>query len=165
MAAKSEEAFEELMRGGTFPQEDVVDYRIPEGETEARREVKVRRVQRFFRKAVLGSYENRCALTGISSPELLVASHIIPWSQDESRRADPTNGICLNALHDQAFDRHLITFDEDFRLVVSEKLKRANVSEFQKQSFEELEGVKLSLPHRFCPDDEALAKHRDAFVA
>ncbi len=99
------------------------DLAFPSGPTEATREVKVRRVQRFFRKAVLESYKNRCAISGLAIPGLLVASHIIPWAEDESRRADPTNGIALNALYDKAFDRHLISFDENFRLVLSHQIK------------------------------------------
>ena len=56
-------------------------------------------------------------------PELLNASHIIPWSKDIARRADPCNGIALNALYDRAFDRGLITFDESFRQVLCHAYK------------------------------------------
>jgi len=84
---------------------------MPGGATEKNVLIKTRRVQSFFRAAVLTSYDNRCALTGLAIPELLNASHIIPWSVDEKRRADPRNGICLNAFHDRAFDRGLISFD------------------------------------------------------
>ncbi|NBB78912.1 MAG: hypothetical protein GVY36_05625 [Verrucomicrobia bacterium] len=89
--------------------------------------------------------------------------HIIGWSDNEARRADPTNGICLNALHDKAFDRHLITFDEDFRVVLSPLLKSKEVSEFHSHNFERLEGRTLCLPHRFLPDPDALAQHRETF--
>lgn len=110
-------------------------------------------------------HENRCVLTGISVPQLLIASHIIPWREDEDRRADPTNGLSLNALHDKAFDRHLITFDEDCRLVVSSFLRKNDVPEFQSANFAELEGATLMLPHRFAPDPRALEEHRNVFVA
>jgi len=114
---------------------------------------------------VLSSYENRCALTGIAVPQLLIASHIIPWSENEDRRADPTNGLSLNALHDKTFDRHLITFDEDFRLVVSSFLRKNDVPEFQSANFAKIEGATLTLPHRFAPDPRALEEHRNSFVA
>ena len=68
---------------------------IPAGPTEAIRTVRARRVQAFFRSAVLTSYESRCALTGLAIPELLNASHIIPWSENTARRADPRNGLAL----------------------------------------------------------------------
>ncbi len=62
-------------------------------QTEAEAIVRIRRVQTFFRAAILTSYESRCAMTGLAVPTLLVASHIVPWSDDVSRRADPRNGI------------------------------------------------------------------------
>ena len=164
MADKSETAFEALM-GGTVPGKAVSEIEQPSGLSEVERMVKTRRLQTFFRNAVLSSYENRCALTGIAVPQLLIASHIIPWSENENRRADPTNGLCLNALHDKAFDRHLITFDEDCRLVVSSFLKKGDIPEFQAVNFAKLEGATLMLPHRFAPDPRALEEHRNAFVA
>ena len=66
--------------------------------------VGARRGQQWFRRAVLASYEQRCALSGISDNNLLVASHIAPWAMEKKRRLDPRNGICLNALCDRAFD-------------------------------------------------------------
>ena len=54
---------------------------------------------------------------------LLNASHIIPWSVDKMRRADPRNGLSLCVLHDRAFDRGLIAVDEDFRIILSEKVR------------------------------------------
>ena len=164
MADKSESAFDALM-GGTVPGKPVPEIEQSSGPSELERMVKTRRLQTFFRNAVLSSYENRCALTGIAVPQLLIASHIIPWSENENRRADPTNGLCLNALHDKAFDRHLITFDEDCRLVLSGFLKKGEIPEFQSANFAKLEGVTLTLPHRFAPDPRALEKHRNAFVA
>jgi HNH endonuclease len=164
MADKSETAYEVLMRG-TVSGKNIPAIEPPSGPSEVERITKTRRLQTFFRNVVLSSYENRCALTGIAFPELLIASHIIPWSENEDRRADPTNGLCLNALHDKAFDRHLITFDEDFRLVVSGFLKKGNIPEFQAANFAKLEGSTIMRPHRFAPDPRALEEHRNAFVA
>ena len=161
MAAQSEQAFELLMLTDRSEEADL--NATIEGPTEILRNVKVRRVQSFFRKAVLGSYENRCALTGLARPELLIASHIIPWSDNKHRRADPTNGICLNSLHDRAFDSHLITFDENLRLVVSDKLKTGKQYGFEDFNFQSMEGKRLRTPHRFAPDQAALAEHRETF--
>jgi len=163
MAEKSEAAFESLMASSPT-QEDKIERQSPDGPSESERTVKVRRVQTFFRNTVLANYEGRCALTGIAISQLLIASHIIPWSENEERRADPTNGLCLNALHDKAFDRHLITFDDDYRLVVSSILKKHDAPDFQSTNFSNLEGCTLSLPHRFAPDQQALHLHRNSFV-
>jgi len=90
-------------------------WEMPEGPTEVVRTIRARRVQAFFRAAVLASYEYRCALSDIALPELLNSSHIIPWKVSVERRADPRNGIALNALYDRAFDRGLMTLDEELR--------------------------------------------------
>lgn len=117
---------------------EIKEPKFPTGETETIREIKARRVQNFFRRTVLQSYGNRCAISGLAIPQLLVASHIIPWSEDVSRRADPTNGIALNGLYDKAFDRHLISFDEDFRVVLSPKIKAKSEDAMIREYFFEL---------------------------
>ena len=133
----------------------------PEGPTEIERQVRVRRIQGFFRAAVLTSYNYRCALSDIALPELLTACHIIPWSANQERRADPRNGIALNALYDRAFDRGLITFDASWRLVVSSRLKTDNPPIIQRQALLDMEGHALRMPERFAPDPEAMAYHRE----
>lgn len=110
IAAEAEAAYARLTGRDAPPLETELD--LPEGPTEIVRTVRARRVQSFFRAAVLASYEYRCALSDIALPDLLNASHIVPWKTDTARRADPRNGIALNALYDRAFDRGLITFDD-----------------------------------------------------
>lgn len=116
--------------------------------------------QSLFRQIVLGAYRNQCALTGLPDSRLLVASHIVPWSEDPAMRLNPRNGIALNALHDRAFDRGLITFTEDLRLQISPALE-SDSSEFAKLAFQTREGTQLAIPDKFAPDPEALAHHRD----
>lgn len=88
--------------------------------------VKTRTNQSFFRQAILSSYSSKCCLTGINIPELLIASHIIPWARDKKNRLNPQNGLCLNSLHDKAFDKGLITFDDNYKLILSKKIKNIN---------------------------------------
>lgn len=133
---------------------------IPGGATEKNVLVKARRVQSFFRAAVLTSYDNRCALTGLAISELLNASHIIPWRVDEKRRADPRNGICLNALHDRAFDRGLISFDEDLRVIVSSTISNTDECDLHRSQLVALSGCPLRLPERFQPESAAVEYHR-----
>jgi predicted restriction endonuclease len=160
MSEQSEAAYEELM-GSTSKLQLPEVRQIPDGPSEVERTVRTRRLQIFFRNTVLASYEFKCAVTGVTVPKLLIASHIIPWSKGESRRADPTNGLCLNALYDRAFDGGLITFDEEFRMVVSEMLKKDQPPEFQQINFLKQEGRALILPHRFHPDNSAMQHHRE----
>jgi len=126
---------------------------IKEGK-ETFRLVKTRANQSFFRDAVLSSYSASCCLTGINIPELLVASHIIPWSEDTKNRLNPQNGLCLNSLHDKAFDRGLISFDENYRLILSTEIKRKRI-----KYFSDLEGHQLTLPNKFLPKLEFLEYH------
>ena len=122
------------------------------------REVKIRVNQSFFRNTVLSSYNFKCCLTGMDVPELLIASHIIPWSQDKKNRLNPQNGICLNNLHDKAFDSGLITFDSSFKMVLSKQLKEnKNVS--IETYFHKFDGVQLNFPKRFIPDKEFMEYH------
>lgn len=135
--------------------------RAAEGPTEGTASVKVRLGQRYFRQAVLNAYKGRCAITGLGIRDLLVASHIIPWSQAEAHRLDPQNGIALNALHDKAFDRGLITFDSDLRLVCSKALTDHFANATVNQSFKAYEGQPLSLPAEAAgPKAEYLEWHR-----
>jgi len=126
--------------------------------TEKNRVVKTRVNQSFFRDMILSSYDFKCCITGINQKELLVASHIIPWSKDEKNRLNPQNGICLNNLHDKAFDRGLISFNSDYRLIVSNELKQ-NKSPSIDLYFTNIEGLKIMLPKRFLPNNDFLKYH------
>lgn len=130
----------------------------PVGPSEREATVRLRRHQRFFRSSVLAAYEGRCAVTGLALPELLIASHIVPWSRDEERRADPSNGLLLEPLLDRAFDRGLVTFDEDEQLVCSRQLQRRGAAAERLVS---LAGLPLRRPRRQPPSAEALSWHRE----
>lgn len=136
-------------------QDFVVDIEVfPEG-IDVVRSVKTRLNQNFFRRLVLASYDNKCALTGIEAPELLVASHIVPWAKNKEIRTTPQNGICLNALHDRAFDEGYITFDEDLSIIYSTRLPTV-----AKAALKSFGSSKLRLPSRFVPDSSLIAFHR-----
>ncbi len=127
---------------------------------EKERIVKTRVNQNIFRTIILATYNNKCCITGIANPELLIASHIIPWSEDEKNRLNPMNGIALNALHDKAFDAHLITISaKDYTLKVSNLFKKKEVSLSIKQNFLDLDGKEIYLPDKFLPDKEFLKIH------
>ncbi len=116
--------------------------------------------QGFFRSMVLAAYDGRCCLTGLAIPELLNASHIVPWRVDKGNRTNPRNGLCLNALHDRAFDRGLISVDGDFRILVSPAVRKGK-SDSENGLLLRYEGSQLELPHHFQPDPSFLAYHRD----
>jgi hypothetical protein len=123
--------------------------------------VKTRVNQNFFRLSVLAAYNNTCAITNIKINEFLVASHIKPWSKDKNNRLNPHNGICLNYIHDKAFDKGYITIDKNHRLVVSNKLKEFYTNEFIENVFKKYEGYKILTPQKFEPSAEFLEYHND----
>lgn len=133
---------------------DTYIYEAREG-IDVHRTVKARKNQSYFRDMLFASYEGKCALTNIAQPELLNASHIKPWAIDKEARLDPRNGILLNALHDRAFDRGLITFEDDLSLIIS---KHIDMPEMSRPFFE---GKSLNRPRRFAPDPAFLSYHRD----
>ncbi len=123
-----------------------------------------RQGQNFFHDAVFSAYNSTCCITGINVPELLIASHIKPWakSDDKTEKANPRNGLCLNALHDKAFDIGLITLDKNYTIIVSSKLKKArHLDEKTKDWICAYEGKGIILPHRFLPDPIFIEYHHD----
>lgn len=125
--------------------------------------VQVRKNQHIFRRAVLNSYNNRCCISGLSEERLLVASHIVPWSEDQQNRLNPQNGLCLSALHDKAFDVGLITVTTDHRVLVSPSLKRKSTDTFMAESLLKFDQHPIVLPERFKPKAEFLAWHGQRF--
>ena len=127
-------------------------------------ETKRRKGQDYFRRMILANYNSRCALTGIDIPQLLLASHIIPWS-DKSHKEDrlnPCNGICLSALYDKAFDKGLITFSpDDYTVCLSSSLCENETKEYYDLHFGCIIGKKLMMPAEYLPNREFLAYHRE----
>ena len=103
------------------------------------RKVKTRSKQGFFRNSVLSSYNEKCCISGLNYSKLLVASHILPWSVDQSNRLNPRNGLCLSVLYDKAFDLGLITISTDYRIQVSEELKARASDNFSKENLHKIE--------------------------
>lgn len=122
--------------------------------------IKARIGQQTFRDVILAIYGNRCCLTGIDLPEVNRASHIIGWAERVETRMDPRNGICLSATYDAAFDRKLITFDDDYRLVLSKSIKDRVPTGTLKHHFLSKQGQRLELPARLHPLKEYLEHHR-----
>jgi putative restriction endonuclease len=137
------------------------EYVPPDVPTETSATVKVRTMQSFFRKVVLAAYDYKCCITGNPVEDLLVASHILPWSNFPRHRLNPKNGLCMAAHFDKAFDRCLITFDNEMRLVLGPMLKRHIQNPAIESEFARREGQRLTCPHRFLPDADFLAYHRD----
>lgn len=141
-------------------QDILFDLKGLKGETVVR-EVKTRVNQSVFREMVLANYSTKCAITGIDIPELLLASHIVPWSKNENERLNPENGICFSALYDKAFDKGLIGINRNFQVILSASLKKKKETSFYQNHFASIENLKITHPIKYLPRKEFLEYHLD----
>lgn len=126
--------------------------------------VQVRVNQMRFRKSVLVGYNTTCCISGLQNEQLLIASHIVPWSEDHHNRLNPQNGLCLSALHDRAYDQGLITVLPDYTVRVSAKLKAKSADAFLQESLLRFDKAPIRLPTRLAPAPNFLAWHASHFA-
>lgn len=170
-APASEEALRRLFEVSegneleVLPKEGIRVRRPPrEGPTETVANVKIRRGQEYFRDAVLNNFAGRCGVCGLAVRDLLVASHILPWSKFPAERLNVRNGLCLSRLHDAAFDQYLIAFDDNMRLLLSPRLKAELPQRSVAENFGAFAGEALVLPDDAQPpDQDFLSTHRGRF--
>lgn len=143
--------------------EQIIDdevFEFPLG-TERETIIKQRVNQNFFRSTILSSYNLKCCITGLSISDFLVASHIKPWKADELNRLNPHNGLCLNSIHDKAFDKGFITVSPDYKIKVSKYFNDFKKDEAVTDFFTKYENQSIILPDRFLPSKEFLEYHYD----
>jgi putative restriction endonuclease len=134
-------------------------FKVPSGPSETTRLAKQRVHQAFFRDAVLSSYESTCCITGLAVPECLIASHIVPWSEDEKSRTDPANGLCLSATFDRLFDAGLMTITSDLTIRFSSQVVRSQNS-VTRDLLLRYHNCPIRKPHRFLPSMERIEWNR-----
>ena len=112
--------------------------------------------QGYYRGQILTRWEKKCAITGLSITTVLIASHIHPWKDaTDEERLDVGNGILLSPNLDALFDKHLISFEDNGKILISKLL-----SENQKDVLG-LDG--LSLREVYEDMMSYLALHREVF--
>jgi hypothetical protein len=112
--------------------------------------------QRVFADRVKSNYGWRCAMTGIATREFLVAAHIVPWSEDESIRLDPANGICLSTFVDRAFDGGYIRIHDDYTVHVD--WGRVGADGALREALAPIDGRSLTLPDKSQPNPDFLRR-------
>lgn len=120
--------------------------------------VKIRIGQSEFRSLVLSNFQSTCCLSGVSEEAFLVASHIIPWSHDKSKRGDPSNGLCLFVEFDNNFDKGLISISDDYSVIVSSRCSTFSLPLRDRLAL--LEGRKMALPSVTVIKPNFLQYHR-----
>ena len=118
--------------------------------------------QKIFREKILPNYNDQCAITGIKTPSLLTAAHILKWSENKKQRMNPQNGICLSKLVDKCFEDGIIKINKNYKVVLSEDIIKdaALFKDLKKYS-----GKKIKLPKikKFQPNVDFLQTHWDKF--
>lgn len=95
-------------------------------QTEKEQIVKARIGQSNFKKKLINR-ECKCALCGVTDKNLLIASHIKPWSKSTNvERLDVNNGLLLCPNHDSLFDKGFISFDATGKIKISNQLEESS---------------------------------------
>lgn len=82
-----------------------------------------------YRQELMTWWQGQCAVTGAAVSEALIASHIKPWAKsDNTERLDVYNGLLLSANMDRLFDRGLIGFADDGRLIRSRRISDVDLA-------------------------------------
>jgi hypothetical protein len=118
--------------------------------------------QKVFADAVKTNYGFRCAITGIKTKDFLVAAHIVPWSEDQSIRLDPSNGICLSLLVDRAMEKGYLLIEDDLTIRVD--WNRVGDDQALRSQLGPYEGQKLNAPAAGAPNPAYLQRRRRILV-
>ncbi len=93
---------------------------VPTNTTERAGLITSRVGQGAYRKRIIHRWEYKCAVTGFNKLDILIASHIVPWSDsNDNERLDVDNGLLLSPTYDALFDRHLISFENSGKIIFS----------------------------------------------
>ena len=122
--------------------EDIDSQYIDPTPTERKGLVNSRIGQGKYRRQVIKKWRGQCAVTGCNIQSLLIASHIIPWrdSTDKQRR-DVDNGILLSPVYDALFDKYLISFNDNGKILLSPSFKREEQKKLNISGLEKIEGL------------------------
>lgn len=126
-------------------------------ETERKGLVTSRVGQGAYRKRIIHRWEYKCAVTGFDRLNVLIASHILPWAKaNDNERLDVYNGILLSPTYDALFDRNLISFENNGKIILSTTIE---MDAFKKIGVTGKERIANLSPNNFA----YLDKHRNQF--
>jgi putative restriction endonuclease len=120
--------------------------------------VKTRVNQSLFRRIITNNYSNSCAVCNLNIDKLLVASHILKWSDNQKERLNPENGLCLCNIHDKAFELGYLGITGDYELNISEELSSIS-EETYVAMFKRHQNQKIIMPDKFYPNPSFLNSH------
>jgi hypothetical protein len=145
--------------------DDDSDISLEDAYTKA--EVKIRLGQDRFRKNVEKVWKGKqCAVTGINYEPLLIASHVVRFSEClPGEHWDGANGMFLTAHLDALFDKYLITFikkEFGFKIKWSKHVDKTALYELNIKGHEVL-NTKVLRHEDHLKFEEYMLKHNEAF--
>ncbi|MFQ5763060.1 MAG: HNH endonuclease [Candidatus Bathyarchaeia archaeon] len=159
MEMTEEKAYEALKSG-----DKAFIERVFGGHAGDRQAIVTQRVgQNAIRRYALDRYANQCGLCDIRESEMLVASHIMPWAEDEINRGNPRNVICLCLVHDRLFEKGMLTLLDTYKAEFSERFRASCNESIMLDAWVKNTNEKLRLPSSGEPDPMLLRKHRERF--
>lgn len=88
---------------------------------------KIRMNQGTIRKNALKKYNGCCTICNMNIENLLIASHIKPWSKsNDEEKGDINNILLLCPVHDALFDDNYISFDDNGNMLISAVIDEDN---------------------------------------
>ncbi len=116
----------------------------------------------IFKRVIPRIYESQCSFTGMKlvsmhGYSLIDACHIVPFSVSQNDKI--SNGIALCPNMHRAFDRGIVSLDQDFNILVSDHFEENTENNY---SLRKLKGRKAILPAKikYQPSRENLEWHR-----
>ena len=109
--------------------------------------------QGAYRKRIIHRWEYQCAVTGFNKLEVLIASHILPWKMaTDEQRLDVDNGLLLSPTYDALFDRHLISFENNGSIILTDSIEtdayaKIGITGKERLRLDVKDGVKYYLEH------------------
>jgi 5-methylcytosine-specific restriction protein A len=138
--------------------EPLVEYELKlPNETERKGLVTSRVGQGIYRKRIIHRWEYKCAVTGFDKLNVLIASHIVPWADStDNERMDVHNGILLSPTYDALFDKHLVTFENNGKIILSNTIETQAFHKIGVTGQERIQSLSAS-------NHDYLEKHRIRF--
>lgn len=162
LAFESECLIAKLLNKSVEEASDIDTDHLPQGK-ERELVIKQRVGQGFFRSAVMSSYNYRCCISGVRTPQLLEACHIADWASNIENRTNSKNGLCLNPFFHKAYDNYLLAITPEFKVILTKELLLKTDNPLFKTYLEELNGRTITLPDKFKPQKELLGLHYNEF--
>ncbi len=120
---------------------------------------KYRLQQSKFRRDLLIHWEG-CSITGCENSKLLIASHIKPYSEsNDIEKYDINNGLLLTPTFDKLFDKLMISFDSNGKILISKSLNKNDLKSINITGNE-----KLNMPKLTESTMKYLEYHRNKFI-